>query len=196
MAGTVAVMARVVSGTRARLKTRMVVEKARRRELLHAARAGIDPLASAEKRATLAAQVLADLAQMRERGELVDTVDALLTHAVRVEMAERGWDVDWPSPPPGAPRAGRWPGSRDGGWPEKIVARLPVDLVAQVHAACWNTSKDAIAALRRWRDAHPAVVLCREDLAGYEELAAQVTAPGEVWRAAVAHALPVVDHPV
>ncbi|WP_440106487.1 DUF4158 domain-containing protein [Streptosporangium sp. H16] len=159
------------------------------------ARGRIDPLAAADERAALAAQVLADVAQMRERGELADTVDALLTHAVRVEMTFRSWDVDWPSPPLGAPRAGRWPGSRDGGWPEKIVARLPVDLVAQVHAACWNTSKDAIEVLRRWRDAHPAVVLSREDLTGYEELAAQVSTPGQVWRAAIARALPVADHP-
>jgi hypothetical protein len=91
--------------------------------------------------------------------------------------------------------AGRWPGSRDGGWPEKIVARLPADLVAQVHAACWHTSKHAIEALRRWRDTHPAVVLAREDLTVYEDLAAQVTTTGRVWRAAVDRALPVADHP-
>ncbi|MGJ6968288.1 hypothetical protein ACSDR0_40915 [Streptosporangium sp. G11] len=39
------------------------------------------------------------------------------------------------------------------------------------------------------------MVLSREDLAGYEELAAQVTTPGEVWRAAINRALPVTDHP-
>lgn len=193
MAGTVAVMARVAYGTRARLEKRMGAEKAQHRELLHAARGGIDPLAPADERAERAARVRADLAQMRERGELADTVDALLTHAVRVEMATRGWDVDWPPVPLGAPRAGRWPGSRDGGWPEKIVARLPADLVAQVQAACWHTSKDAIEALRRWRDGHPGVVLSREDLGGYEDLAAQVTTPGRVWRAAVARTLPVAD---
>ncbi|MGJ6969047.1 hypothetical protein ACSDR0_44850 [Streptosporangium sp. G11] len=171
------------------------MEKARRRELLQTARSQIDPLAPVDERVERAAQVLADLAQMRERGELVDTVDALLTHAVRVEMAERGWDVDWPSPPLGAPRAGRWPGSRDGGWPEKIVARLPAELVARVHAACWGVSKDAIEALRRWRDGHPGVVLSREDLVVYEDLAGKVITPGAVWRSAVDRALPAMKPP-
>ncbi|MDP9850247.1 hypothetical protein [Streptosporangium lutulentum] len=189
MAGTVAVMARVAHGTRKRLTARMEAERARRSALLTAARAEIGPHLAALERAERRAALTRRLAELREHGELADTVDVLLTHAVRGEMAARAWDVDWPPVPAGAPRAGRWPGSRDGGWPEKIVARIPAELEAQVHAACWHTSKEAIAELRTWRDARPAPVFDVDALALYERLADQVTTPGEIWRAAVDRAL-------
>jgi hypothetical protein len=193
VAGTVTVMARVAYGTRARLTTRLSAEKTRRRELLDEARSRITPAMGALARAELRAETARELARLRRQGELADTVDVLVTHAVRAELAARGWDVDWPPVPGTAPRAGRWPGSRDTGWAEAITARIPAELEAQVHAACWHTSSDAIEALRSWRDDHPHLVFDAVDLADYERLADQVTTPGMVWRAAVDRALPKPD---
>jgi hypothetical protein len=70
------------------------------------------------------------------------------------------------------------------------VARIPTELEAQVHAACWHASAEAIAALRTWRDARPALVFDADVLTVYERLADQVTTPEQIWRAAVDRALP------
>ncbi|HET7782545.1 MAG TPA: hypothetical protein VFL08_09570 [Arthrobacter sp.] len=70
--------------------------------------------------------------------------------------------------------------------------RLPAELVARVHAACWHTSADAIDQLRSWRDRHPEVVTAASAPAAwreYTELARQVTTPGDVWRAALGNLL-------
>ncbi|MFC7650333.1 hypothetical protein ACFQX6_65875 [Streptosporangium lutulentum] len=83
MAGTVAVMARVAHGTRKRLTARMEAERARRSALLTAARAEIGPHLAALERAERRAALTRRLAELREHGELADTVDVLLTHAVR-----------------------------------------------------------------------------------------------------------------
>ncbi|MEW1837685.1 hypothetical protein AB0392_07005 [Nonomuraea angiospora] len=127
----------------------------------------------------------AHIAGLRERGELLDTLDVLTTYAVRVEMARRGWDREWPPVPAIVPRTGRWPGSRDGNWDAKINARIPADLAEQVQAACWHTSAEAIGKLRAWRDVHPEIVLEGGPLEQYEELAGQVTSPVDVWRGAL-----------
>ncbi|NEA60382.1 hypothetical protein G3I60_41025 [Streptomyces sp. SID13666] len=75
--------------------------------------------------------------------------------------------------------------------------RLPAGLVNRVLAACRHTSEDAIGRLRDWRDKHPDMLPTKpfrypaEDaaLVEYEELAAQVTPAGDIWRAAVQHAI-------
>lgn len=95
--------------------------------------------------------------------------------------------------PAQAKNPGRWPGTRDGGWPERVTIPLPATLVTQVLSACSHTSEDAIGRLRDWRDEHPDILPTKpfrypeEDaaLAEYERLAAQVTPAGEIWRAAV-----------
>jgi hypothetical protein len=132
-------------------------------------------------------------AHLRETGELTDTLDALVAFGVRAELAARGWDRQWPPLPAQAKNPGRWPGTRDGGWPERVTVRLPAPLVNQVLSACWHTSADAIGKLRDWRDEHPDMLPTKpfrypEDdaaLAEYEALAAQVTPAGHIWRAAV-----------
>ncbi|WP_399087913.1 hypothetical protein ACGH2B_12190 [Streptomyces sp. BBFR2] len=134
-----------------------------------------------------------ELAEMREHGRLLDSLDALAALGVRREMAARGWDRPWPACPPQARDLGRWPGSADGGFPEQLPLRLPVGLENQVRAACWYTSYEAIEALVEWRRRHPQVIPRRrwappglEDaLDAYDRLAARVTTTGEIWRAGV-----------
>ncbi|WP_329020262.1 hypothetical protein [Streptomyces sp. NBC_01601] len=140
-----------------------------------------------------------ELQRLRTQGELLDTRDAVVEYGVRGELRARGWDHDeWPEAPEEAWDTGRWPGSRDGGYPERVSARLDGELVRRTVAACWATSCEAIAALRRWRDAHPGITPSRyrlgeggrEELVGplaeYERLSARVTTTGEIWRAGLA----------
>ncbi|MBB4920960.1 hypothetical protein [Streptosporangium saharense] len=197
MIATVAVRVRVAYGTHARLAVHLRAEKARGRQLLTQLLevAGYRQDLPGAERARLLAEARAVRAAMRARGELLDTVDALVTPAVRAELAGRGWAWPLPTPPRSAPKAGRWPGSRDSGYPEAISLRLPPDLARQVYAGCWHASKEAIAELRAWRDANPGVVahLDPELRADYDEMAARVITPGHVLRAAVARALPADD---
>lgn len=192
MAGKVSITARVAYGTRARLADRLAEERARKKAIMTERRWRVPPEAPAAERARLRAALRAHLRRLRERGELCDTVDGLIEHAVRAELVAREWDHRWPPVPAYAPKAGRWPGSREAGWSEQIPARIPVQLAERVHAACWHTSAEAIEALWRWRDRNPGVITPRDDpttYAEYDDLARQVTTPGMVWRAAVTRML-------
>lgn len=182
MADVTRLSAGVPHGTRALLATRMSEEKARRRELLADSRWNLPERASAELRSGIRAQAHAHLRELREAGILCDTIDVLVTHAVRTELTERGWDHSWPVPRPDAPRPGPWPGTRGHSWPERISVRLPRDLAERLYRACWYASEPAIAALRAWRDA-PLTY------AQYRKVEGQVTTPGDVLRDAVARAL-------
>jgi len=187
------VRARVAYGTRARLAERMVTEKAARREILAQPRFLPDAQAPAAERARVRGEARAHLEALRHRGALCDSIDVLMTHAVRAELGERGWDHPWPPPPPTAPRSGRWPGSRDRSWPEVISMRLPAELAERLQAACAHVSMPAIVELREWRDAHPEVITAAGDpdlYAEYERLAARVITPGDVLRAAIDKELP------
>ncbi|MEU4229520.1 hypothetical protein AB0F17_34930 [Nonomuraea sp. NPDC026600] len=192
MSGVTPITPRVSAHLRDLLTQRIPQEAAARRQVLADPRWQVTWDMTAVERASIRAAARAHIADMRERGELLDTVDALMTHAVRIELTRRGWDHDWPPVPNIAPRAGRWPGSVDQQWPAKINARLPADLVARVHAACWHTSAEAIGELRRWRDNHPEVVTEHRAptlWAQYKALADQVTTPGDVWRQALGRLL-------
>jgi hypothetical protein len=140
--------------------------------------------------------------RLRAEGELLDTRDVVATYGVREELRARGWDHDeWPEAPAEAWGRGRWPGSRDGGFPEHVSARLDGELVKRTVQACWETSREAIAELRRWRDANPGITPPRYrrteegraelvgPLAEYERLSAQVTTTGEIWRAGLTRGL-------
>lgn len=133
------------------------------------------------------------LAVMRHEGELLDTLDALAAFGVRSELRERGWDRRWPACPPAARTAGRWPGSREGGYPEQLSFRLPAFLEHQVRAACWYTSAVAITELQDWQDRYrPILPKRRRPPTGlehifdiYDRLAARITTTGAIWRAGI-----------
>ncbi|MEU9428547.1 hypothetical protein AB0D87_38010 [Streptomyces sp. NPDC048342] len=194
-AGTITVTARVAFGTKDVLKGLKPLFKAERERARKLARSpewsasGLPGREAAAKRAQWAMYK----EHLRERAELVDTLDVLVTCGVRAELAERGWDHEWPPLPQQALIPGRWPGSRDGAWPEGVTVRLPSTLVNTVWSACWHTSADAIEHLRDWRDKHPDALPTRpfrsrsedEALAEYDRLAARVTTTGEIWRAAI-----------
>ncbi|WP_077063822.1 hypothetical protein [Streptomyces sp. MP131-18] len=198
-AGTIPVTARVAHGTKEQLQELKPVfadERRRAREMRGEERWSTEGLRGREA-AGRRAEWLEHRARLRDRGELVDTLDVLVALGVRAELASRGWDVDWPPLPAEALLPGRWPGSRDGGWPEKVPLRLPAGLVTTVWSACWHTSAEPIAQLRDWRDRHPDALPTRafrsrgEDQAldEYQRLAAQVTTAGEIWRAGIKRGL-------
>jgi hypothetical protein len=150
--------------------------------------------ATAAERALLRATLAAQLAGLRRSGQLLDTIPAVLEYGARLELAERpGFDEVHGAPPADALLPGRWPGTRDSGCPEKITARVDAALVAQVRAACWGTSAEAIDKLRAWRDRHPYsefIMPGEKAMEDYTELADKVTTPGALWRAALARMLP------
>ncbi|MDX2567493.1 hypothetical protein [Streptomyces scabiei] len=194
-AGTVTVTARVAYGTKEVLKGLKPLFKAERdraRKLRSSpewSAVGLPGREAAAKRAQWAMYK----AHLRERGELVDTLDVLVTNGVRAELADRGWDHEWPPVPQQALNMGRWPGSRDGAWPEGVTVRLPSGLYTTTLSACWHTSTEAIEKLRDWRDKYPDAMPTRqfrsqaedEALDEYNRLADQVTTTGAIWRAAV-----------
>ncbi|QTI87210.1 hypothetical protein [Streptomyces sp. AgN23] len=194
-AGTITVTARVAFGTKETLRGLKPLFKAERERAKRFAREpewsteGLSGREAAAKRA----QWEMFKEHLRETGELVDTLDVLVACGVRAELAERGWDREWPPVPAQALLPGRWPGSRDGAWPEGVTVRLPSGLVNTVWSACWHTSEEAIGQLRDWRDRYPDALPNRrfrsegedEALAEYERLAAQVTTAGAIWRAGV-----------
>lgn len=193
--GTIPITARLPYGTRSQLELLQPFFKA------EAARASTLPTAPAKG---MSRQVAAsrrsrwkqEMQQLRRAGELTDTVIALVTGGLVKEIAGRGWDREWPDPPHQA-YGGRWPGSPEGAWPEKLTVGLPADLVHTVRAACWNTSKEGIGQLYRWHERHPgARPHCRtrpgcttEALGEYTQLASTVITPGVIWRAAFARGI-------
>lgn len=190
--GTVPVTARLPYGTRVKLHQLLRHQKCRCKELADDERWNSAGLSRLEAAAVRAARRL-ELSGLRERGELVDSIDRLAALGVRREMQSRGWDRSWPDCPEEARGPGRWPGSQEGGFPEKLPFRLPSVLAHQVRAACWHTSVDAIAALLDWRDRYPQVMPRRHwapagqeiALETYRQLAARVTTTGEIWRAGI-----------
>ncbi|GAA3162801.1 MULTISPECIES: hypothetical protein [Streptomyces] len=195
-AGTVPVTVRLAYGTRARLRELLCGQRQWRRELAAGERWSTKGLGRREASAVRAAW-RQELAGLRERGQLLDSLDALATLGVRREVAHRGWDRPWPACPPQARDLGRWPGSADGGFPEQLSLRLPASLENQVRAACWYASYEAIEALEEWRLRYPQVMPRRRwaptglesALAAYDRLAARVITTGEIWRAGIRHGM-------
>lgn len=182
----------VTIATRTRLDERLAAERARAKEIRNDPQWWVTEDMRTKERARIRAQLRAHLAGLRQRGELLDRVDVLVTHAVRLELAAREWNRDWPPVPDTAPKASRWPGSMAGGWPAQVRALIPAEYAERVHAGCWHTSADAIEALRDWRDAHPEIIteFSTPTLwAEYKALADRVTTPGKVWRAALGRVL-------
>ncbi|WP_405698550.1 hypothetical protein OG209_00115 [Streptomyces sp. NBC_01383] len=127
---------------------------------------------------------------------LTDSLRALVVSALAQEVAERGWDSLDGAEIPHQSR-GRWPGSPQGNWPERITVDLPIDLVTVVHAGCWITSKEAVGKLRDWKERHPKArpnhptrpCCSAQTLAEYQHYATRVLTPGAIWRGAVARGL-------
>ncbi|GLF99932.1 hypothetical protein [Streptomyces yaizuensis] len=143
-----------------------------------------------EEAARVRAAWRAEVERLRTAGELLDTLDVLAAFGVRAELRARGWDRHWPPLPPEAPaEKGRWPGSRDRCFAGSLTLRLPAGLAAQTRAGCWDVSKGAIAEVRRWRDRSPGTVRDATELALYEQHAASITTPGDIWRAAIRRSL-------
>lgn len=124
------------------------------------------------------------LAEERAAGRLLATQPAAVEWGARAELAERGWDHPWPEVDDKARLRGRWPGSRDVGAPKVVVVNVDAALAERVLAACWWTSVAAMTQILAWRDAHPGLEY-GSAMDGYDELSAQVTTPGDIWRAAV-----------
>lgn len=152
-------------------------------------------LGSGQERLRVRVEFAEHLAGLRERGQLLDTVPAVVSLGARRLLAVRGWDHDWPPLPSAARLPGRWPGSVDLGVPERIVVRLDPALVERVRAACWYTSAPAMEQLRDWRDENPGIVFDGDALAEYAELSAQVVTPGDAWRDGLDLVLPLPPRP-
>ncbi|MFE4822882.1 hypothetical protein ACFRFU_42005 [Streptomyces sp. NPDC056704] len=192
--GTITVTARLPFGTRKQLQALtpfFASERARAKTLAMASTAGLDRREAAARRSLWNREKQ----HLRRVGRLTDSIGALVTGAVTQEVIVRGWSRTWPGIPHQA--HGRWPGSPEGVWPEPLTVDLPADLVQTVRAACWHTCRTEIGLLYAWRERHPdARPRCptrpgcdAAALTEYQELAAQIITPGEVWRAAVARGI-------
>lgn len=192
--GTVSVTACVPYGTQAQLENLKMffdAERARARTLSMASTEGLSRREASARRTLWEEQK----EQLRRRGQLTDSLVALVIGGLCREIEAREWNRDWPDVP--RQTRGRWPGSPQGEWPEEVSVRLPADLVQTVRAACWHTCRKEIGLLYAWREQHPkARPTCpsrpRCDAAAlneYKELASKIITTGEIWRAAVARGI-------
>ncbi|MGW2892451.1 hypothetical protein ACWDDN_45575 [Streptomyces griseoruber] len=135
--------------------------------------------------------------ELRYTGQLIDSLNALVTGGLFRELEERGWNRPWDPFPRQARAPGRSPGSPRGVWQEPVSVRLPVDLVNTVYAACWHTSKEPRTLLEEWKRRHPKACPNRTKrpgcdeaaLAEYRQICATITHRGDLWRAAVLNGL-------
>lgn len=132
-------------------------------------------------------------AKLRREGQLIDSLNALVTGGLCQEIDKREWNRVWDPYPHQARAQGRSPGSPSGVWEAPIPVRLPADLVNTVYAACWHTSKEPSTLLEKWQQRHPKAHPNRTmqpgcdaaALAEYRQICAKITHRGDVWRAAV-----------
>lgn len=187
--GTHQVNIRVAFGTRNeldRFKPLFKEQQAGAREQITASLAGMTSREAAARRGRWEDEK----AQLRRRGQLIDSLDALVTAGLCTVLKERGWDHEWDVVPRQARARGRSCDSPGSGWPEQVSVRLPADLVDTVRAACWHTSRQARDALEGWKARYPKVrpnqpvgARCdAEALAEYLELCAKINHRGDVWR--------------
>lgn len=205
--GATSITVRAPEGTNRRLKALRPAftaerEQARQWRAEQWSTAGLTGREAAARRAQWAAH----RERLRRAGTLLDTLSVAVAAGVRAELRDRGWwEANWPPLPNEALIPGRWPGSRDGEWPEKVPLRLPADLVDRTRRACWHTSAEAIGHLRDWRDRWNYPLPTRiwrsgieeEALREYEALAAEVTTTGEIWRDGLLRAVGLLEarHP-
>ncbi|MFJ3518437.1 hypothetical protein [Streptomyces sp. NPDC090131] len=134
----------------------------------------------------------AEKERLRRLGRLCDSRRALVTGGLAKVIADREWDRNVPPALPGQAR-GRWVGSPQGSWPEKLTVELPADLVTTTQAGCWHASREATDALHKWHEHNPGARPNRPEhprcglmeLDHYQRLAAEILTPGHIWREAV-----------
>lgn len=147
------------------------------------------------ERAQWRAETAKLLAAERREGRILDTRGTVLEYGGRLELAERGWDeAEFPKVPDWVGMSGRWPGSRDGAYPDQMVTRVDPELAEQVLRACWAHSGEAVLGVLAWREANPGVVYDVGELELYDALTARITTPGDVWRAALSRVVPWIPH--
>lgn len=133
----------VPAGTCARLRERVAAEG-----VAHPLRygAGASSGTYRERRAARAA-ALAERERRRDRGEVLDTLTALVAHHVRLVLQQRRWDRDWPDPPagwtsvPGRPRGGHLHAS-----PDRLTVELPASLARRLHGAVYAANREVLNA--------------------------------------------------
>jgi hypothetical protein len=131
------------------------------------------------------------LAAERRAGRILDTKGAVLEYGARLELAERGWDqAEFPDVPDWVRLSGRWPGSRDGGYPDQLVTRVDPELAERVLRACWAHSGEAVLGVLAWREQNPDVVYDVAELERYDAFSAQIITPGDLWRAGLRRVVP------
>jgi hypothetical protein len=179
-------------GTEDRIRRVTRVGKALRRELRHSEpwAERLSRQAPPTVRAKWRLKFAEHVSELRADGELLDTVPAIVTLGARRLLAARGWDHAWPEAGE-AKLQGRWMGSVSIGVPERIVCNVDPGLFEQVHGACWHTSLPATEALYSFRRANPGVLMDPDVIAEYNELAADVITPGDVWRDGLDLVLPI-----
>jgi hypothetical protein len=145
------------------------------------------------ERAEWRAQTAKLLAAERREGRILDTRGAVLEYGARLELAERGWgEVEFPDVPDWVRLSGRWPGSRDGAYPDQLVTRVDPTLAERVLRACWAHSGEAVLGVLAWREENPDVVYDVAELDRYDALTAKVMTPGDLWRAGLSRVVPRV----
>lgn len=143
--------------------------------------------ADGNERAEIRAQILARAQARRAEGRLLDTADAAVTEAVRLELVRRGVDpADPPEAPPGAGTSGRWPGTANRGASGRFNAVIPRAYATAVTAAAWQISGPIIHELRsRFPAGRPLVDPGRVE--AWNSLARRVVTPGDIYREAIEH---------
>lgn len=134
-------------------------------------------------RAAIRARILAAARARRADGRLLDSRDAAVIEAIRLELERRGIDpANPPEVPEGTDVSGRWAGTTNRGTGPSITAHIPSAYFRAVTAAAWQISGDAVTELReRWPGGRPGGSASDD----YLELAEQVVTPGDIYRAAI-----------
>lgn len=184
MQATIPIKAGVEAGTLDALRQLAIAGQALRAEIMD-----VPPASGThQQRAAQRAAQREYVDSLRQAGVLLDSINACVNTAVRRDLDRRRWNGPFPAPPPEAVLPERRLGSRTHSYPEQLQARLPARLVAQVQAACWHHSRDAVQQIHQLHDRYSRGTIYRNPalLAHYDELADRITTPGDVYRSAVA----------
>lgn len=130
---------------------------------------------------------------LRRKGQLLDTINAIMTHHLAIEMTARGWDHEWKPLPEGvAGMSGRrWGslGNEGTPWTGTLPISIDGELAEQLLRATYWTSEPATTALQELADARANDEVSPTEYAvRYSRLAKQVITGPQVLRAALIRA--------